>query len=520
MANIKLETGVTLVSGTEGDDTITVDRALNFGTDVGNDGAYVGGTDDAAEAFDGNGGTDALVLTSDDLATFAADDLGITFDADDGWVIDGNANGAPNATEFNVTATKSVNSITFADGVTLVAGTAATGVTQLNGTFGSGNGVDGVNAAYYDWTGATMAAASTQLTDFTTLVSINGVAAATAGTSYEIDEGTFTISGTAVEFQPTDDAISAQGTVGETASFSFDIVVADADGNEQTITLNFSETIDFDAGDNTWDAANDSDGDVDETAGVAGGDDTFNGDDRANDIEAGAGNDTIKGENGDDVLEGGAGVNVIRGGNGDDEITNGDDDGSILGGGAGDDDITGGDGDDIIFGGNGNDDNLDGGDGDDVINGGNGADTLIGGADEDTLKGGDGDDDLDGGDDADELRGGAGTDTVDGGSGDDVIYSSLGGDELTGGGDDDTFVLKLGTGTTTITDFDGSGDDVLNISEIAGANVLEILANAYETNDGSTSQVVIALDADTTVILQDTDIASLGIDDFSSDVLA
>ncbi|WP_052465603.1 calcium-binding protein [Phaeobacter sp. S60] len=517
MANIKLtEADDKLASGTEGNDVITVARALDIDP-----------SDSLIDSFDGNGGEDSLVLGANTLASFieiASGVDGVDYDStNDEWTLSSDNT----VTTDDVIASNGVNSITFSDGVTLVGGTAATGVTQLNGTFGSGNGVDGVNAAYYDWTGATMAAASTLLTDFTTLVSINGVAAATAGTSYEIDEGTFTISGTAVEFQPTDDAISAQGSVGETATFSFDIVVADADGNEQTITLNFSETIDFDAGDNTWDAANSTSGNVDENDTTDEGDDTFNGDDRGNDITAGAGNDTIKGENGDDVLEGGAGVNVIRGGNGDDEITNGDDDGSTLGGGAGDDDITGGDGDDIIFGGNGNDDNLDGGDGDDVINGGNGADTLIGGADEDTLKGGDGADDLDGGDEADELRGGAGTDTVDGGAGDDVIYTSLDGDELTGGDDDDTFVLKLGTGETTITDFDGSGDDVLNISEIAGANVLEILANAYEIVDdqgtvGSddVSKVVIALDADTTVILEGTSIASLGIDDFSSDALA
>jgi Ca2+-binding RTX toxin-like protein len=114
---------------------------------------------------------------------------------------------------------------------------------------------------------------------------------------------------------------------------------------------------------------------------------------------------------------------------------------------------------------------------------------------------------------------------VNGGDGADLIYTSLGGDELSGGGtdgDEDVFVLKNGTGTTTITDFQ-VGEDKLNVSELANGNVLEILDNAYETAVGGTNTVYLALDDDTTLLLTGVSLSgsgALNAADFSNDALA
>lgn len=61
MANINItEATDYLVSGTTGDDTITLGRALD--TDASGPSAI--------DAFDGNGGSDTLVLTENSLASF------------------------------------------------------------------------------------------------------------------------------------------------------------------------------------------------------------------------------------------------------------------------------------------------------------------------------------------------------------------------------------------------------------------------------------------------------------------
>ncbi|AUQ92737.1 hemolysin-like protein (plasmid) [Phaeobacter inhibens] len=520
MANITLGTGVTLVSGTENDDAVTADRALDFAT---------------GEDMVGNGGADTLTLNNNALAAlFGNTDDVLSYDANtDTWTIDDDDQNGD-----NVLLTEGFTTVTFSDGVTIEAGVASSGVTELGAA--SGNPLDAQDAVAYDWTGSALSNDTTALGDFNTLVSINGVAAATAGTSLDIDDGTFTIAGTSITFTATEDAIAAQGNVGDTASFSYDAVIADADGNQQTVTLNYTATIALTAGDDTW-VASEGNKDQDETA-TAGGDDTFTGDAQDNIIVAAAGNDTltggdgvdnltggagddlILGENGDDVIDANGGNDTVRGGNGDDVITataGAATDSNTLGGGAGSDQITGGDGDDVIFGGNGDDDQnngLVGGAGNDVINGGEGGDLLSGGTGNDTLKGGDGNDTLNGDSGSNELRGGAGKDDVNGGTNDDVIFSSLGGDDLAGGGGDDTFVLKTGTGTTTIEDFNAG--DILNISQIANGNVLDILANAYETSAGGNSMVVITLDADTTVILENTALTDIAATAFSDDALA
>jgi len=517
MANINItEATDYLVSGTTGDDTITLGRALD--TDASGPSAI--------DAFDGNGGSDTLSLEQDQLASFIGTNGLLTYDAatDNGtWTLD--VANATDATTSDIIAKNGIGSIAFADGITLVAGTAASG--QITAAGVSGDTFDLNDVIEYDWTGTALSGGSVTAGATTvSIVSADGIDVAAGGTFVNAD-GTFVVdqSNNDVEFIPTTTALAAAGgNVGDTVSFTYDIVV-DIDGTQTTHTVTFDTTLDFSAGNDTWNAADDADGDADGSAD--GGNDTYNGDDRANDVDAGAGDDTIYGGNENDDLDGGAGDNLIRGGNGNDTITvtgAAATDGNDLGGGAGDDFITGGDGADTIFGGNGDDSmggGLNGGNGNDIINGGSGNDLLNGDGGNDTLKGGDGDDALDGGLGNDELRGGAGTDDVSGGAGNDMIYSSLGGDDLTGNDGDDVFVLKAGTGNTTITDFNGAsqtGIDKLNVSALGYTDLNDVLAVAYEIDtNGATAggeAVVIAIDADTSVTLTGVALGDLAASNF------
>ncbi|UWR62827.1 calcium-binding protein [Phaeobacter inhibens] len=479
MANINAATGTVVVAGTTGDDAVTllVDAI-------------------GANSIDGNGGADTLVLNNA-ADTFVAQ-VGATLaydEATDTWTVSG------------ASLTEGFTTVTLADGVTIEAGVASEGIIQP-AAVNSGAAATLTTINSYDWDGA---ASAVNAFTAASIVSVDGQDVATVGSNFVNADGAFSVNSGAqtVTFTANTAAIAAQGNVGDDASFSYEVVVANAAGTEtRTVTVTYEATIPFTTGDDTWNASEGA-ASIDENGTTDEGNDTFNGDDQANTITAGLGNDTIIGGNGNDVLAGGDGVNVIRGGNGNDTITNGDDDGSILGGGAGADDITGGTGADMIFGGNGDDSNLDGGAGNDVINGGAGDDTLVGGAGDDTLKGGDGDDVIGAASGSNELRGGAGEDTVTGGTGADMIYTSLGGDNLTGGAGDDTFILKAGTGATTITDF-GTGANKMNVEELGYNDLNDVLAVAYETNAG----VVIAIDADTTVTLTGETLTGLSAADF------
>ncbi|MEO1694453.1 MAG: right-handed parallel beta-helix repeat-containing protein [Pseudomonadota bacterium] len=279
-------------------------------------------------------------------------------------------------------------------------------------------------------------------------------------------------------------------------------------------------------------------------------------------INGGTGADLINGSDGDDVLTGGSGADTINGGDGDD-VLRGDRSGDVLRGGDGDDRIEGRDGDDTIFGdagvdlifggkgidvinaGSGNDtvhgntgadtisggagdDTLSGNDGDDtvsgnagadVISGGKGRDTLDGGAGDDVidgnsgwdvLDGGDGRDTLTGGSGNDQLTGGAGDDTLVGGSGTDVLTGGAGDDILTGGSGYDDFVIEFGSGHDTIGDFVGGQDDV-DVSAFMFESFADIEARATETSDGD---LLLTLDADTSVTLVDTLLTYISSGDF------
>jgi Ca2+-binding RTX toxin-like protein len=91
------------------------------------------------------------------------------------------------------------------------------------------------------------------------------------------------------------------------------------------------------------------------------------------------------------------------------------------------------------------------------------------------------------------LDGGAGSDTLLGGSGNDTLRGGQGNDILTGGSGRDTFVLALGEGTDTITDFTRNSDKIglanglsfgqLSITQGTGSNANNALISSSSTNE-------------------------------------
>jgi Ca2+-binding RTX toxin-like protein len=491
--------------------TDALENANTAATNAANAVTAAGAAD--GETFDGNGGTDSLVLENDTLADILdTTNASIGYNALSGtWTIEDGDNGTG-----SVTASNGFTSITTAEGITLEAGVASSGTIDQAGV--SGTTFTLADILSYEWTGSELSGDSvTQGANTSSIVSVDGVNVAAGGifnlsnAAINVDQanGEFT-------FAPTTTALeNAVGNVGDSVSFSYDVVV-DIDGVQSTHTVSFSATLDFTASDDVWNASDDATNVTAPGHGVDGGNDTFNGDDNINIITASGGDDTLYGGNENDILNGAGGSNVIRGGNGDDTITvtgSGATESNTLGGGAGHDSIIGGLGEDTLFGSNGQD-TLRGSDGDDMINGGSGDDSLDGGIGEDELRGGNGNDRLNGGNGDDIMRGGLGDDNVDGGAGADMMYVSLGNDILTGGDGQDTFILRDDSGTTTITDF--TTGDRLDVSGLGYTDLNDVLAVSYEVTDtNGDSSVVIAIDADTNVILEDTTLASLNAPDFT-----
>ncbi|MDQ2081674.1 ExeM/NucH family extracellular endonuclease [Xanthobacteraceae bacterium Astr-EGSB] len=290
-----------------------------------------------------------------------------------------------------------------------------------------------------------------------------------------------------------------------------------------------------------------------ETVDGGDGDDAIDGGDGNDVIIGGAGNDVLKGGAGDDVIRVGAGNDTVDGGAGFDTLDLSDATGAIsldtaagkvsgagIGSdtftsieafrfGAGNDVVTGGNGDEIFDGGAGNDtlkggagdDQLAGGDGNDTVDGGSSDDVVAGGAGDDTLKGGSGDDTVDGGDGVDNIDGGsgddivtagAGNDIVAGGSGGDVITGGVGNDVITGGSGHDVFVFAAGFGKDIIKDFGltGSSSDVIEFSSDLFDDFAEVMSHATQSG----ADVLITVDADTTLTLANIKLAALATDDF------
>ena len=246
------------------------------------------------------------------------------------------------------------------------------------------------------------------------------------------------------------------------------------------------------------------------------GDDTISGNTADNQLDGNGGNDTISGGDGADTLNGGAGNDTLNGDAGSDSL-NGDAGNDTLGGGAGADTLKGGFGNDTL---NGGDDNdlLDGGVGNDTLNGGAGTDTVtyaaatgrvevnlqsgvVGGA-----HGADFISEVEnvvGSDYGDRIIGDGNANRIDGGNGLDVV---------TLGGGNDIFVAQVGTKQSTksgsmsvdiITDFDGLGDDLIDLSGIAlssfrGTNALkgagELSYKTFDSINGAEKALGIEID--------------------------
>ena len=123
---------------------------------------------------------------------------------------------------------------------------------------------------------------------------------------------------------------------------------------------------------------------------------------------------------------------------------------------------------------------------------------LNSGNGKDSLSGTPGDDNLNGGNGKDTLNGGAGNDTLVGGNGADNLTGGLGDDILTGGKSGDIFILAVGEGTDTITDF-GDGPDAIGLTGGVTFNDLSFSGNDIIVT-GSNEILAIVTDVDTTTL--------------------
>lgn len=211
----------------------------------------------------------------------------------------------------------------------------------------------------------------------------------------------------------------------------------------------------------------------------------------------GVGNDIINGEEGNDWLYGNQGTDAIFGADGNDSIRGGQDN----------DQLYGDAGVDLILGDYGND----------VISGGDGNDSLYGNMGADIVYGNEGNDSLYGGMDNDILQGGKGNDRLLGEIGDDILRGDLGSDTLTGGAGSDRFGISLNTGGATlaqadyVTDF-VDGTDFIEIASdltVAGLTIVQGTgANANNTIIQSKANSQFLL------VLQNVRVANITEEDF------
>ncbi|WP_221931934.1 matrixin family metalloprotease [Paracoccus sp. M683] len=254
--------------------------------------------------------------------------------------------------------------------------------------------------------------------------------------------------------------------------------------------------------------------------------DTLEGGDGADQLDGGAGNDRIVGGNGRDVLLGGGGDDLLAGGVGDDRMM-GEVGMDRLFGASGNDQMDGGAGGDRMLGEDGNDilkgragfDSLYGGKGGDKLSGDGGSDQLFGDYGGDRLDGGDGNDQLNGGLGIDRLLGGLGNDLLFGGGGNDTLQAGAGRDTLNGGtGEDlltggagaDVFVFRGPVGTDRILDWQDGIDRI----SLEGRNGFDSFADVAALAVQRGNDVAIVLNANSTIIIEDTLLAQLDAGDF------
>ena len=230
--------------------------------------------------------------------------------------------------------------------------------------------------------------------------------------------------------------------------------------------------------------------DIESVIGSA-GDDIIFGNNENNQIFAGDGDDLVQTYAGTNFIDGGSGIDTISFAGlstGIDlslSIFDRDFDPNIRNF----ERIIGTDVDDVISGINAPDGFIDGGAGNDIISGMNFDDVLVGGAGADIIDGGE-----------------RGSDTLEGGLGDDILT----GDDSTFIRNADVFVFDENSDNDTITDF-GFGDDVLDVTAFgAGFNVDAVIAGAQQVGN----DVMITLGTNSTVLLQNFDLANLDASDF------
>lgn len=107
---------------------------------------------------------------------------------------------------------------------------------------------------------------------------------------------------------------------------------------------------------------------------------------------------------------------------------------------------------------------------------------IVGGRGKDELFGTDGFDEIVGGRGKDELFGLEGNDTLNGGRGKDILDGGLGNDVLTGGRGKDIFVLAVGEGADTITDFN-DGNNLIGLSNGLTFAELSFAGNSILVDD-------------------------------------
>jgi Ca2+-binding RTX toxin-like protein len=174
--------------------------------------------------------------------------------------------------------------------------------------------------------------------------------------------------------------------------------------------------------------------------------------------------------------------------------------------------VTGGKfGDQII--GNAQNNQIFGRDGDDVISGNNGVDRLFGEAGNDTINGGAGSDTVSGGAGNDTIHGDHGNDVIDGGNGDDTIHGGRFNDEINGGagtdrlyGDEgaDQFVFIAGNQLDVVYDYEDGVDSIILFGLFQDLQISVYQQTDVEISDGEGTRMV----------LRDTDIADITVDDF------
>lgn len=485
-----------VLTGTSGDDIITLDSSVLAGINQVNVGA---GNDTVI--FDG------ILGTAPGAGVFGFSGGGQFTNAAGDYIV----TGFETLQFANGTITSNASVVPER----VLAGSITGSITALGGDANGNAPADGSSdfnlGTLLDWNGT----AVTTNAGAWTIESIEGQAAG-AGANITVVEngviqGRVAVNGTNNGIEVTAENAFHTGIteIGGTRTMSVDVVLTDGAGGT------FSETLSVNVVGVASDAANTFAGTTgDDTVDALGGNDSLRG---------GAGDDRLFGNDGDDEIfagagdagadsmAGGDGDDVIGGGAGNDLIIGDSDRGNLIGGGFafgapaddGSDLLFGGDGDDVIWTGNSDgtgsaddvawagagDDAINGAGGNDSLGGGDGDDTVLAGAGDDTVFGGDGDDFIDGeagadlifagaGDDtvvggtgADEIFNGAGDDTVDGGADDDIIWGGAGNDSLIGNAGDDVFLFEVGNGNDTIADFT-TGDDLVDFSGITGVGSL------------------------------------------------